>query len=101
MNPVVGNRDRCGRCGTRHGGNNHYCPVHGAVSADCCEPVCSNDDWELVVYQWVPTPGGRHLGEWQPIERYSPDEYQTLPFSKLHVGMQYWARRERKPVSAE
>ena len=34
---VVGNRDRCGRCKTRHGGNDHLCPVHGTVSRGCCE----------------------------------------------------------------
>ena len=38
--PVVGNRDRCGRCRTRHGGNDHLCSVHGPVSRGCCEPIC-------------------------------------------------------------
>lgn len=43
--PVVGNRDHCGRCGTRHGGNNHLCPVHGRVSSGCCEPRCDPAEW--------------------------------------------------------
>lgn len=46
--PVVGNRDACGRCQCRHGGNNHYCPVHGAVSAGCCEPPCQPEEWVWV-----------------------------------------------------
>jgi hypothetical protein len=36
----VANHDSCGRCGRPHGGNNHLCPVHGAVSAGCCETTC-------------------------------------------------------------
>jgi RNA polymerase subunit RPABC4/transcription elongation factor Spt4 len=44
----VGNRDACGRCHTRHGGNNHYCPVHGPVSEGHCEPVCDWTDWVLL-----------------------------------------------------
>jgi hypothetical protein len=46
--PVVGNRDRCGRCGAHHGGNSHSCPVHGAVSAGCCESMCNPAEWEFV-----------------------------------------------------
>lgn len=42
---VVGNKDRCGRCGSRHGGNNRLCPVHGAVSVGCCEPMCKKEDY--------------------------------------------------------
>lgn len=44
---IVGNRDRCGRCGTIHGGNNHPCPVHGPVSHGCCETRCDPQEWEL------------------------------------------------------
>ena len=51
---VVGNRDRCGRCGTRHGGNNHHCPVHGAVSEGCCVTPCNPDEWA-----WVTESNGR------------------------------------------
>lgn len=41
----VGNRDRCGKCGVRHGGNNHYCSVHGAVSEGCCDTDCDPRDY--------------------------------------------------------
>lgn len=44
----VGNRDRCGNCGTRHGGNNHLCDVHGAVSSGCCEASCAPADYVIV-----------------------------------------------------
>ncbi len=43
---AVGNRDKCGRCKMRHGGNSHLCPVHGAVSAWCCDPPCNPAEWE-------------------------------------------------------
>lgn len=52
---VVGNRDKCRRCGARHGGNNHLCPVHGAVSEGCCEPLCDKADWLVLK---TTTPGG-------------------------------------------
>ena len=39
------NRDKCGRCRTRHGGNNHLCRVHGAVSSGCCPTNCAPDEW--------------------------------------------------------
>lgn len=42
---VAGNRDKCGRCETRHGGNNHVCPVHGVTSKGCCDPVCNPNEW--------------------------------------------------------
>lgn len=48
IEPVVGNRDRCGRCGARHGGNNHSCPVHGPVSNGCCQPICNEEEWTWV-----------------------------------------------------
>lgn len=48
MTFVVGNRDRCGRCRARHGGNNHLCDVHGPVSAGCCEPRCNKDEWTFI-----------------------------------------------------
>jgi len=41
----VRNRDRCGRCKTRHGGNNSLCPVHGPVSKGCCENLCNQGDY--------------------------------------------------------
>lgn len=42
---VVGNRDKCGRCDAIHGGNNHYCHVHGKVSEGCCETPCNSSDY--------------------------------------------------------
>jgi hypothetical protein len=42
------NHDRCGRCGVRHGGNDHYCRVHGPVSAGCCSPSCQPEQWVLL-----------------------------------------------------
>ena len=45
---AVGNRDQCGRCGTHHGGNNHSCRIHGAVSQGCCETQCQPQD-----YVWI------------------------------------------------
>lgn len=44
----VGNNDACGRCETRHGGNQHYCRVHGPVSRGCCEPSCDKAEWVLM-----------------------------------------------------
>ena len=35
----------CGKCGARHGGNSHYCAVHGAVSGLCCQTDCNPTDW--------------------------------------------------------
>lgn len=58
MVEAVGNRDRCGRCRVRHGGNNHGCPVHGAVSAGCCEPRCDPREWTFV-YGYGPVIKGR------------------------------------------
>ena len=48
---MVANHDRCGRCGVRHGGrgNDHLCPVHGAVAAGCCDPRCDPAAWV-----WIP-----------------------------------------------
>lgn len=48
---AVGNNDRCGRCGTKHGGNNHLCPVHDAVSRGCCEPTCNPKHWVVLYYK--------------------------------------------------
>lgn len=42
---VVGNRDRCRRCQTKHGGNDHTCRVHGRVSEGCCKTSCDPADW--------------------------------------------------------
>jgi hypothetical protein len=44
----VGNRDRCGKCGARHGGNNHLCDVHGRVSDGCCSSSCKPGDYVKV-----------------------------------------------------
>ncbi len=79
MNYSAGNRAKCGRCGTRHGGNNHLCPVHGAVSAGCCAPRCNPAEWQRIYRQWngtareydrpslqAPAPGnnyGTHFGD--------------------------------------
>ena len=49
-NAVV-NRDKCGRCQAVHGGNDHLCPVHGAVSRGCCEPACDRTDWLALYYK--------------------------------------------------
>ena len=54
MDATVGNRDKCGRCGARHGGNNHICPVHGAASRGCCNPVCNPAEWRRVNLTWNP-----------------------------------------------
>lgn len=45
MKTESANNDTCGRCKARHGGNNHTCPVHGQVSAGCCEPPCNPEEW--------------------------------------------------------
>lgn len=55
MANIVGNNDRCGLCGARHGGNNHLCPVHGATSEGCCEPTCNPLDWRNVYLTWDDT----------------------------------------------
>lgn len=47
----VGNRDMCGKCGTRHGGNNHRCDVHGRVSQGCCETSCDVADYVIVGFE--------------------------------------------------
>lgn len=44
----VGNRDRCGKCKTRHGGNNHLCDVHGVVSQGCCTRSCEPRDYVVI-----------------------------------------------------
>ena len=49
---ISGNRDICGRCGSRHGGNDHSCPVHGCVSAGCCQPACLESEWRRVYLTW-------------------------------------------------
>lgn len=46
----VGNRDHCGKCKVRHGGNNHLCDVHGVVSEGCCTTSCNRADYVAVGY---------------------------------------------------
>ena len=50
-----GNRDSCGRCLILHGGNDHACTVHGAVSRGCCDPRCNPVDWQRVFDEWDAT----------------------------------------------
>ena len=61
MGGVVGNRDACGRCRTKHGGNSRLCPVHGPVGENCCRPLCKPEEWERNLYDWVMT---HNSGEW-------------------------------------
>lgn len=48
------NRDKCGRCEASHGGNDHSCPVHGAVSEGCCNPLCDKESW-IVIQEVFPS----------------------------------------------
>jgi len=80
---VVGNRDRCGRCGARHGGNNHLCRVHGAVSEGCCPTDCEPSEWG-----WFPSVGLRRLAEM------NLSKFRELPPYEHQVGTNYVRRFE-------
>jgi hypothetical protein len=62
---MAGNRDQCGRCRVRHGGNDHSCPVHGPVSRGCCVPGCDPDEWALL---GEPVPGSL-LHRWAHVKK--------------------------------
>lgn len=95
--PVVGNRDACGRCKCKHGGNDHYCPVHGAVSSGCCEPACNPEEWVWVSERHPAYPVLHNPG--RLVQRASVDltGYDEEAPYKHQVGKPY-VRRFVKPA---
>ena len=72
---IVGNRDRCGRCQTRHGGNNRLCDVHGAVSEGCCPTVggCNPKEWASL-YNMLPN--GSIVNTSKVLKKNVPSHYK-------------------------